>query len=147
MSQGIPHRWLNVSCLPSRFGRPTADDSFQLTSSQILMPCMTCSPLPYLIRVSLTNVSFWSPSTSPHLMKCHSRYIRPKLIRSSKIRTLLRAPRGSRRCYISPVLSLKAQERLCSLLARMPWNYTILWPSGLLSRTRQGRNCPPILPL
>ena len=125
MSQEIPRQWLSVRCLYSRLGRPPADDIFQSTSSQILMPFVKSSPPPYPIRVSLTNVSFWFPSTSPRLMDCHFRYTKLKLTRSSKIRAFPRFLRISRRWCTSLALSSKEREKLCFLLARMRWNYTI----------------------
>ena len=115
---------------------------FQSTSLQIPTPFMMCSPPPYLIRVSLANVSFWSPSTSPHLMNCHSRFIKPKLTRSLRVRALLQIPQGSHHCYTLPAPSWKGQGRLCYLMARMRWNCMTPWPSGLLSRTHQERNRP-----
>ena len=121
----------------------TADaDVSQSTSLQILMQSMMCSLPLYLIRVSLANGLFWSPSTSPRLTNYRSRSIRPKLTRTSKIRALPRILQGSRRCYTSPALSWRRRERLCYLTARMHWSYMILWPSGLPSRTHRERNRP-----
>ena len=128
---GLADRWLT---------------SFQSTSSQIHMQFTMYSLPPCPIWVSHTNVSFWSLSTSPHLKKCRSRPIKPRLTRSSKIRAPHRTPRGSHRCYTSPALFWKGREKSCFLLARMHWNCMTLWLSGLLSRTHQEWNQPANLP-
>lgn len=140
MFQEIPRQWPNVRRLPSKASRPAADDTSQSTSSQILTPFITRSLLPYLIWVSLTNVSFWFPSTSPRLTKCHFRCTKLKLTLRSKIRVFLRFLQGSRRYYTLLAHSWNGREKLCSHLVRTQWNCTIPWPYGSPPRTHQGRN-------